>query len=387
MHEGVAWLQEDSPVVMVNVAAQGGTVELCPGVMVDISGGTGVASAVQQCVNATAPGGTLLLPAGVYLMDAQLVLANAITLQTSGLAGNGATCLQGASCAVLRAAAGLNVSGGIVRLTSAAGVILDHLVVDGNRAARLGSAAATQCAAGANTYGFNALADNCAGCSFTHSASVQALCGSGFVWVGDNATVTHSFIANNGDHNTTNMWADGLTLLRSASAVVEDNRFEDNSDVDLILGGSTNASVRRNTVVHAGQPSFAGLMLDNFNASTPGDFTGTTVEANSIQCANHLCDFGVEVGPSPWYASANILGGTVTGNTVINAKQGINVAGAGTAASPLVLFGNTASGAGASATFLCGTHQTSNLNIAPGSVVDRMGDTTPATSFAWMDCP
>ena len=183
------------------------------------------------------------------------------------------------------------------------------------------------------------------------------------------------------------MWSDGLTLLRSNDAVVTGNHFEDNSDVDLIFGGGTNAVVSDNNVVHQGHPTYAGIMLDNFNNTTPGDFTGTVVTGNTVECGAQLCDFGIELGPRPWYPSSNTLGGSVTGNTVRNAKQGINVAGAGTAEFPLVLYENSATGSPSSATFLCGVRQTSNFNISPDSVVDRRGDTTPVTTRTWEDCP
>jgi hypothetical protein len=81
--------------------------------------------------------------------------------------------------------------------------------------------------------------------------------------------------------------------------------------------------------------------------------------------------------PSLW-----VTGGTVTGNSVADARQGINVEGA----SPLVLYGNTATGSPSSASFLCGRRATSNLNIYHATV-DRRGDTTPATARLWHDCP
>jgi len=70
------------------------------------------------------------------------------------------------------------------------------------------------------------------------------------------------------------------------------------------------------------------------------------------------------------------------------ARQGINVDGAGTASNPLVLYNNTATGSPSSATFQCGTKLTSNLNIyTADSVVNRNGDTTPATNRQWHNCP
>src|SRR5262249_32009968 len=147
---------------------------------------------------------------------------------------------------------------------------------------------------------------------------------------GDNATIEGNVFYQNGDHNTHNMWSDGLTLLRSNGAAVRNNRFVDNSDVDFICGGAENATLEGNAVSQILQASFAGIMLDNFNGATPGKFGNTALKGNSVNCTNQLCDFGIELGPHPWYQSANIEGGSVTGNSVAGAKIQINAEGAGT---------------------------------------------------------
>ncbi len=186
------------------------------------------------------------------------------------------------------------------------------------------------------------------------------------------------------------MWADGLTVHYSDRATIVDNVFVDNSDVALIVGGGRRALVQNNSISQPGQVVFAGLMLDNFNGTTSGDFTGALVTGNTIDCsAARNCHFGIELGPHPWYLSTNILGGEVHGNTVTSARQGINVEGAGTTTAPLLLYGNTVSGsAPSSARFLCGSHRTSDFNInTADSVVDRNGDTSPMTTFAWHLCP
>ena len=166
------------------------------------------------------------------------------------------------------------------------------------------------------------------------------------------------------------MWADGLTMLRSNRAVVDHCLFVDNTDVDLIVGGAVDGVVTSNTVRHTAQASFAGLMLDNFNGTTPGDFRGAQVTANDIGCGASLCDFGIQLGPHPWYPSANILGGVVTGNASHGAKIGINVDGAGTPEAPMVVTGNTFGPGPTSASFLCGTRATTPFNVSPDSVVD-----------------
>jgi hypothetical protein len=192
----------------------------------------------------------------------------------------------------------------------------------------------------------------------------------------------------NGDHFTKNLWSDGLTMNSAPGASVSGTLFLDNSDVNFIIGGGPNAQVTGNRVVLRQNQAFAGMMMDNFNGATSGDFTGAVVSSNSIEC-NGRCHYGLEVGPHPWYQSANIFGGSVVGNTVGGAGICINADGAGTVAAPVVVHGNTVSGFVAGMQFLCGKICPGSLfNVAPDSVVDRQGDTNPpATSFAWNDCP
>jgi hypothetical protein len=192
---------------------------------------------------------------------------------------------------------------------------------------------------------------------------------------------------NNGDHNTKNMWSDGLTIHEANASLVADNIMRNNSDVDLILGGGVNVTVQNNLVEHTTQATFAGLMLDNFNGGTSGDFSGAKVSGNTVSCGNLLCDFGINLGPHAWYLSQNTIGGEVTGNTVTNGKIGLNIDGAGTAQKPVKVHANALSGSPATATFMCGARATSNFNIGPDAVVDLAGDTTPHTSYTWHGCP
>jgi hypothetical protein len=206
-------------------------------------------------------------------------------------------------------------------------VQLEHLVLDGNRAARLGSTAAATCAGGHNRVGFNATAQTCVDCGFISSASINALCGSGFEWLGDGATIIGSTFRDNGENGRHMMWADGLTLLQSDGAVVRNNEFIDNSDIGFISGGARGGVFIDNVVHQARQLAFGGLMLDDFNGYTHGDFDGARLSGNRVDCTQRQCDYGIVVGPHAWYPSANIRGGEVSGNTVLNAKMGMVVSG------------------------------------------------------------
>lgn len=359
-------------------------VELCRGVSVDRSGRQPATAALQTCVDRTGPGRTLELPPGTYRMNGQLQLRQAITLRTAGAPPDG-SCLAGVACARLQAAPDLEVENGFVVLAGE-GVVLDHLVLDGNRSARLASTSARVCAGGHNRAGFNATAQECVDCAFLHSASINALCGSGLEWRGAGASIIGSTFKDNGDNSRHMMWADGLTLLQSDGAVVRNNEFIDNSDIGFISGGARHGHFVHNVVKQSRQLAFGGLMLDNFNGTTHGVFTGAVLAENSVDCTNQQCDYGIVLGPHAWYPSANTRGGEVRGNVVRGAKLGIVASGAGTVDAPLVLFGNDVSGSPSSARFTCGVRQSANVVISPSSVVDTRGE-GGAARFSVTNCP
>lgn len=370
--EGKAWLPAESPAHTVDVRALAKMATVCPNVTADIGGGVSARQAVATCIANTAPGGVLDLPGGVYRIDGELSIDKPITIRTAGTAVGSPDCWDHDSpaCAVLRADDNLAAARGFFYVRAASGVHLDRIVLDGNRGARLASAAAATCAAGNNGAGFNAHSDNCSGCSFARGMSARALCGTGWEWTGNLATIERNVFYQNGDHNTNMMWSDGLTLLGSDGATVRANRFVDNSDIDFISGGAANATFEGNYVHHVLQGSFGGLMLDNFNGGTSGNFALAQVKANAIDCGPQLCDFGIELGPHPWYLSANIQGGTVTGNSVSGAKIQINAEGAGTAGQPIAVSGNVLGPSPASAVFGCGqTRAATAFNVSPDSFV------------------
>jgi hypothetical protein len=389
--EGVAWLAAPSPTHSIDVEASALMATLCSGVQADIGGGASASAQVQQCIDATPSGGTLELPAGVYRVTSPIQLDQPITLRTQGTAGVGAGCLDanGPACAVLRADEALNpTTRGFFLFGATNDVAVDHIVIDGNRALRLGGGAAAACAGGNNGPGINAGTTGCTGCSLHFGVSARAVCGSGWEWgSGDNALIANSVFRENGDHYTQNMWSDGLTVNRSNGATIQGNRMIDNSDVDLIYGGGTNATVQGNSIVHLAQASFAGLMLDNFNGTTSGDFTASQVTGNSVSCGAQLCDFAIELGPHPWYVSANLIGGTVSGNTAAGGKFNINAEGAGTAASPMIITGNTTGPAPANATFNCGSRASTSFNVSPDSNVSLQAGPQPTASIQFHLCP
>jgi hypothetical protein len=392
--EGVAWLGSASPLHTVDVEATPTTpVAICSGVTADPSGGSDATAALQSCIDATPSGGTLALPPGIYRVSGVVTIDKAMTLTTAGAAAD-VSCLDYDTdrCVVLRADAMVTPSAsgtrGFLRLgtlgAQASGITLDHVLVDGARQDRLGSTSAVHCSQGQNGDGIN-IGANCAGCSVTRSASARALCGSGLEWDGDGATIVRSSFFANGDHATQNMWSDGLTIHRSDGATVDHCRFVDDSDVGFISGGGVGAHYTQNYAGQFDQTSFAAMMLDNFDSPALGDFTGATLSGNTVVCATP-CHFGIELGPHPWYASPNIVGGSVTGNTVVGAYIEINAQGAGTVASPTVISGNDLGPVPSLAPFLCGdVGGLSPLNVSPESHVDLQGGS--ATGSISVPCP
>jgi hypothetical protein len=171
--------------------------------------------------------------------------------------------------------------------------------VDGNRYNRLNSRAAQDCAAGSNYAGHNAVFSGCDSCSFVSSVTMFAVCGTGMAWVGNGSRFQDSVASHNGDHYTHNMWSDGLTLNQASPAVVQNNLFIDNSDINLILGSGSDSDVSGNVIFELQNGAFGGVMFDNFNGNTDGNFIGMNFHNNVIDC-NGRCDFGLELGPHPW---------------------------------------------------------------------------------------
>lgn len=327
------------------------------------------------------PGSTIDIPAGTFLIDRQIAIRKPLTLRTAPPRTGSLDCRAApATCATLVAAPAFADQGGLLVLASTSDVSLLHIAIDGNRLARMRSDSAADCYAGRNGAGFNARALDCLRCMLDDVVSMNALCGTGFEWTGAAAVIQRSTFRDNGDGAIRRMWADGLTLLYAPYSRVTDNLFLDNSDVGVIVGHGAYSFLARNRIVQRRQHAFAGLMLDNFNSgdlAIRGDFTGATITANEVDCGLHMCGFGIELGPHPWYNSPNIAGGEVTGNRIVGAGVGINIDGAGRRDAPIAVYANTVLMVEEEVAFrLCGqTFETSAIDIAKDAVVNRRGDT------------
>ena len=350
------------------------------------------ATALQDCVDRSTPYSSVEIPAGVHVLGDQVVVSKPLTIRTAGSAVYAMNCVKDPStCATLMAGRDLYDRFGMLRVVSTAHVHLEHLVMDGDRAGRLDSAAARACQRGSNAYGFNAAVLACADCLVEDLLSRNALCGTALVWTGERATIRNSTFSANGDASALRMWADGLTMVYAPDAVVQGNRFVDNSDIGIIIGHGPRARVEDNVVIQRAQPVFAGLMLDNFNSNdlrVAGDFRGAVVARNTVDCGEQLCVFGIQAGPHPWYQSDNIAGGEVRDNVVRGAKVGINLDGAGRRLAPIAVFGNRVSDVPVGTKFSsCGRDLSSAwMNVAPSSYVDRRKEFTETAEAASDSC-
>lgn len=389
-------------IALSSTSDQVDSVEICPGVLADRSGISDASAAINACLQSFgSSGGTLLLPAGAYLLAHRVSLgAPHIMLGTSGLVGSTALCNQ-VSCARLFAAPDFGDATLVEGDINASNTTLDHLIIDGNRSSRPDSLInQTTCTSG---QGRNVSLLNGNDDVIESSFFLDAGCGTAFALAlipSYHVTVVNNVFSDNGRHDIAGTWSDGLTIGLVYSSKIDGNYFYNNSDVDLILGAAADTSIRNNSIVQTWQAAFAGLMFTNWSVFSPtdqqqwADFRGAVVEGNTIVC-DAQCDIAMQFGVAPWAGGigmANLrgMGATVSGNTITSQKQMIEVAGAGTPDYPITIANNVYNRPGG--VYLPGGYAaqvpTSDLNIqAPwqDSFVDVAGDPTPATTYSWND--
>ena len=248
----------------------------------------------------------------------------------------------------------------------AAGAALDHIVVEGGRAdpARDDHAACN----GASRPSMGLLEVSAANVAITGSVLRDAACYSAAV-VNPTANGFHftdNAVLSNGSHDGRAMWADGLTLLDGADAVVSGNLFRDNTDVQLVMGGCARCTIADNrieTTDGAGRGAFAGLLVHGW-PHTSGDYAKTVITGNSIDCGPaRQCGFGLGVGGRAWYVSRT-FGGLIANNTVRRAGVGINV---DDATGPVTMRDNQVSESGGTVRSHCGAWVAGAVNISPAS--------------------
>jgi hypothetical protein len=351
---------------------------------------------IQDCIDRTAAGAVLALPPGRYRVKHSIVVPSPINLGTRGRIESDPPCdVDNADSGCFEMIADpefvtpSKAQAGLVWVSPAATrTTMDHLVFNGNNAARLQSEAATGCTGLTdNYYGYNVTvaAD---GVRLLNSVSRNALCGTGMEIDGKNKLIlTKNIFAYNGIHGLTGLWADGLTVTDAVGSVISDNTFIDNTDVDFILGGCVDCTIQRNLVEHSDRyesSSYVAMMLTVWAApafpSSSGDFTGADIAHNGIDCGpGKRCGFGLDIGIDFCCgAGGPLYGGDVHDNTIRNAQEGFNVSHT---TDIMHIYNNLVTDSGGSFITSCGPMDLGNYNISTNSVVDLTGDGVPAGSY------
>lgn len=123
-------------------------------------------------------------------------------------------------------------------------------------------------------------------------------------------------------------WADGISLA-CEDAVVTGNRIVDATDGGIVIFGATGSTVKDNTIVAKNRMLLGGInMVDygNQDDAVHSDYSGTTVEGNTINAEGALIKIALGMGPSVWnwchHADDRNRGGTVKNNTLEGSHMG-----------------------------------------------------------------
>lgn len=293
--------------------------------------------ALNACI---AAGGTVVLENGRpgYIIASGLVLStNGVTMTSNGTSISTAAYIiadPSLRAPVLRVADGTS------------GYTISNLIFEGNRLERW---YITDCTAGYDprTHGYNLLIR---GNSFLidNVWSLGAMCGSAMEVYGSGFEIRNNHINYNGfaqGESYADTWSDGITLLRCDNSSIHNNELTDNTDVDLIVGPSTNCNVYSNTVTHSIRYGFAGLMV-----GFGGDHSGSTLSGNGVSSSVDQLAFGVMVGHHPWDLQVQTShAGAVTGNTASGSVVPVAIDGIDAGS----VTGNSASGARGTRGFSC----------------------------------
>jgi hypothetical protein len=145
---------------------------------------------------------------------------------------------------------------------SSNGLILTHIILDGNKAERNKNPAIISSCQTQNTpkLGSNGYSV-CSGCVFAFNAFTNAVCGSGFYITAAGVIVTYNVFRNNGDMNDAQRtWADGLTMTGADGSLISSNWMVDNSGSGLALGGGAGSLHVSNQVIMQSSYGFGGLV-------------------------------------------------------------------------------------------------------------------------------
>lgn len=330
--------------------------------------------ALQACLDATQPGGTVAIPPGRYLIATPIRILRPVVLRTQGLDAAAPPCFANeARCALFHLAIVPALAGDAIMpvdIVSNA-VRLDGLVFQGTRLSDPGLSK-KRCASDKERPMAGGLRINGDNVLITRSVFRDMACYTAVEYgSGTGSVIRNNAFTGNGAHNVNLRWADGLTIHNARRFQVTDNRFRDNTDVQLIFGSCVDCTVTNNHFSHSGTEeggSFAEIMLQAWPKTTSGDFTGAKVARNMIDCGpQYRCGFGIMIGSAPWY-EAPAFGGAVTDNKVRGAMLALNV---DKLTGPMVIERNDLNSSTGSYPTMCGPRSIQGVttNISPASLI------------------
>ena len=340
-------------------------------VICTINAGDDAASTIQECINTTPSGGTVLIPPGTYVINNQIAITKSITLGTAGRTESDPRCGDGITqysapaavrdsrCATFVASNQFNknlATPGAIIYVEAGNVTLDHVIVDGNHDGRWGQVGAHCTEAGFSPEQFYTIqvggketqgVDNFA---MKNSAVTEAVCWSGLhIAFSFYVTLANNLIAYNGRHDHNLGWSDGVTLegtpggTAPSQYTIAYNRFLGNADSQIFIQQCRNCSIhdnffwnpRNNPDDNYNYASHSALTFGPFRDGEPDlDFTGSEVRGNLIDCgplvgrspdgtANYRwgCGVGIAVGQGAWGHLAAVTNLSVHDNTVFQGAQ------------------------------------------------------------------
>jgi len=358
--------------------------------------GTDAGPTLNTCINTTiGPGGTIDVLPGVYLINTQVPLNGAIIIRTNGKTSTDPACDYNgdATCAEFKRGMSLNATGGMFLSSSNPGAVaMRWIILNGDKANTQSGPAATSCTTVSTFYGLNAQFWFGPSVEFSKSVAKNAVC-SGGLWIwADTINVTDSAFVFNGTHGN-GLHSDGLTNVQSINpSTWLRNTFVDNTDVDVIWGGSPNSTIQYNTITHTagawGKSAFGCLMIHGWSF-TSGDYTGTDFSHNTIDGgANLNCGGGLILGANAWY-NGPTFAGTIHDNFITRSQIGFTVDGAGSGTwligSPtaVAIYDNAVEDNGT--TTGCnsgGTHSTQAYELSGSNTLTRTSDTVPTAWYA-----
>jgi hypothetical protein len=249
--------------------------------------------AIQSCLDR---GGTVALMGGTYSISTGLRIKVAGTILRP---------VDTFSVATLVRAVNTTNPGPLLTATNLSGFTIERIYFDGNRTAFTEAQRTDLCVTRAKTMRHNVYNVRLLAVSnfeWRDSQSRHAVCGTGAEIDAANFLISQTGFRSNGTNvdarDTKQLWADGLTLLRCENGRILNNWFEDNTDLDLVIGGGKNCQVSGNRITHTAQYGFGGLSVSWFPPGA-GQHQGSVITNNTV-VGNGRLMFGIILGDDPW---------------------------------------------------------------------------------------